>query len=446
MLTTVELPQVGESVTEGIIGKWLKNPGDHVEKYDALVEVVTDKVTMEVPSPFAGVISKFLVKEGDTVNMGSPIAEMEIDNLTVPSNAIEYPQSGSFEFVENIRSVGPTGSGEGGEGRPDADTESTEGSKLSTSTEVNQRITENFSDASFSQRLSPLVRRLAKEKGVDLALLSGSGIGGRITKEDVLRSIETDSLKSNVGESSLEEKQSVQAMEHEFEEPVTPLRKIIAENMIQSSNEIPSAWTMVEVDVTELVDLREKNKETFSKSHAGVRLTYLPFVIKVLADALRMHPRLNARWGNDRIYVKKQLNIGIAVATEDGLVVPVIREIDVKTISEIAEQINDLTRRAKEGKLKLEDVQNGTFTLNNTGALGSIISYPIINYPQAAILTTEAIVKRPIVDSENAIVVRSIMNMALAFDHRICDGSEAGNFLAAVKRGLETINSSTVVE
>jgi len=438
MPTTIELPQVGESVTEGVIGKWLKQPGDHVEKYDALVEVMTDKVTMEVPSPFTGTLSKVLVAEGDTVQMGAAIGEMDVDGdaLLAPEAS---QQHSNFEFVESVRSVGPTGSGEGGEGRPDADVGTPPAEKQAPSVAPTSSAPIKRT-ALDRQRLSPLVRRLAQEHGVDVSHLSGSGLGGRITKEDVLKFVAVGGTASPPQSTAVASPNA-----DEIGEPLTPLRKLIADNMIRSASEIPSAWSMVEVDVSGLVACRDAHKNAFQQIN-GATLTYLSFVVKAVTEALRGFPRLNSRWGGDRIFLKQRVNIGVAVATGNGLVVPVVHDADGLTVAELASSVHDLADRARHGALKLEDVQDGTFTVNNTGALGSVASYPIINYPQAAILTTEAIVKRPVVTKGDAIAVRSVMNMALAFDRRICDGAEAGGFLASVKSRIESIAADTAID
>ena len=223
--------------------------------------------------------------------------------------------------------------------------------------------------------------------------------------------------------------------------PLTPIRKMIAANMIRSSNEIPDAWTMVEVDVTGLVRVRESMKDNFRDTE-GVSLTYLPFIVEIVAKCLKKHRLVNSSWDHDSVILKDTVNIGIAVATLEGLFVPVIHEADVLEVSDIAKAIARLTRNAQEGTLSVTEVQGATFTVNNTGALGSIIGKAIINYPQAAILNTEAIVKRPIVKDEE-IVIRSMMNLCLTFDHRILDGSEASRFLSDVKKKLEMITLST---
>ena len=223
--------------------------------------------------------------------------------------------------------------------------------------------------------------------------------------------------------------------------PLTPIRRIIAEHMARSAREIPAAWAMVETDVTRLVRARDALRAAFEEQH-GVPLTYLPFAASAVAAALREHPRLNARWDDGHITLNNRVNIAVAVATEAGLMVPVVRDADALSIAAIAAELRRLSEGARAGTLGLEDVQGGTFTLNNTGALGSVVSVPIINHPQAAILTTEAIVKRPVVVEGDAIAVRSMMNLCLTFDHRVCDGAEAAAFLSAVKARLEVIDES----
>ena len=223
--------------------------------------------------------------------------------------------------------------------------------------------------------------------------------------------------------------------------PLTPVRRIIAEHMARSAREIPAAWAMVETDVTRLVRARDALRAAFEEQH-GVPLTYLPFAASAVAAALREHPRLNARWDDGHITLNNRVNIAVAVATEAGLMVPVVRDADALSIAAIAAELRRLSEGARAGTLGLTDVQGGTFTLNNTGALGSVVSVPIINHPQAAILTTEAIVKRPVVVEGDAIAVRSMMNLCLTFDHRVCDGAEAAAFLSAVKARLEVIDES----
>ncbi len=410
----IELPQVGESVTEGVIGKWLKQIGDRVDKYDPLVEVVTDKVNMEMPSPESGVLTAILADEGATVPMGAVIAEMQVDGEE--SASAEPPAIGrTGELLKNVAPVGPTGSG----------------------TSIPIPEPPRAEVASSRKRHSPAVLRLAQEHDVDLARITGTGINGRITRKDVQNAID-----AGPGAPTPTAAPAAPAADEE-RVPLTPVRRMIADHMIRSASEISQAWTIVEANVNGLVARRAVAKVDF-EAREGINITYLPFVIKAVAESLKENPLLNSSWGGDSVILKKRINIGIAADTPDGLVVPVIHDADALSIAGLAHKVHDLTTRARQGKLRLEDVQGGTFTLNNTGALGSIASQPLVNHPQAAILTTEAIVKRAIV-VEDAIAVRPMMNLCMSFDHRIMDGAEASAFINAVRRRVEAIGPDTPV-
>ncbi|MAZ59578.1 MAG: branched-chain alpha-keto acid dehydrogenase subunit E2 [Chloroflexi bacterium] len=422
----VELPHVGESVVEGTIGKWLKQPGDKVERYEPLVEVVTDKVTMEVPSPVSGSLSKILAEEGETVPMGAPLAEIETSESARPNIQESLPQdtiSTTGFLISDGKPVGPTGGG----GSDDEAAAAT--------------------GAEGPPRVSPAVRRLAHENNVDISRLFGTGVNGRITRQDVLEHIAliegNDSLNSHISSTNSPVNPNNDGRDNAPDEhkQLTPVRKQIAEAMVRSVNQIPHAWSIVEVDVSGLVTRRSELRAEFDKQN-GVELTYLPFFMKVVAESLRENPTLNASWGGDKIIIKRRINLGIAVAGPTGLVVPVVHDADRLSISGLALALNDLIQRTRQNKLRIEDVQDGTFTLNNTGALGSIASQPIINYPQAAILTTEVIQKRPVVINDG-IAVRSMVNLCMSFDHRINDGAEASAFLRSVKDRLERIGSDT---
>ena len=452
MAFTLELPQVGESVVEGVIGKWLKQPGDKLERYDLLVEVVTDKVTMEVPSPVDGVLTRILAEEGETVPMGAPIAEIEAEGEAPPTQRIDQPlaqpmaapkpagapagrpkEGGTVGYlVKDVRPVGPTGGGMAEEAAQPAEV-AVEGAPEGRA------------------RYSPAVRRLAQEHSVDLARVRGTGVGGRVTRNDVLAVLEAPAAPAQpaapvVTPQAPAPRTGAATAEAGPEDEVlalTPIRRIIAQHMVRSATEIPHAWTMVEVDVTSLVRYREAGKDEFSRRE-GVDLTYLPFVVKAVVESLKENPKLNSTWGGDKIILKKRINMGIAVAAPDGLVVPVVHDADSLSIAGLARATRALTGKARQGRLELADVQGGTFTLNNTGALGTIVSKPIINHPQAAILSTEAIQKRPVV-VDDAIAIRSMMNVCLSFDHRIIDGAEAGAFMRAVKGRLEAIGPGTPI-
>ena len=306
------------------------------------------------------------------------------------------------------------------------------------------------------QRLSPAVRRLAREHSVDPNQVRGTGLGGRITRNDVLRYLESRPAPAVATQPAAPAPSPAAAPAPEIQTgpdeelmPVSPVRRMIAEAMVRSATEIPHAWSAKEVDVTGLVALRQSIRSDFERQE-GVSLTYLPFVIRAVVEALRKFPTLNASWGGDNIILKRRINLGLAVAAPNGLIVPVIHNADRLNLAGLAHAVNDLTERARINRLRVEDVQGGTFTLNNTGALGSYISGPIINYPQAGIMTTETIQKRPVVrpvagTNEDAIAIRSIMNICLAFDHRINDGAEASGFLDAVTSRLESIGPDTPV-
>ena len=460
MSVTIQLPHVGESVVEGTIGKWLKKPGDLVQRYEPLVEVITDKVTMEVPSPVTGSLLRVLAEEGETIPMGAPIAEMESDEVPPPAPPAPSPglvslgtqasgtqasgtQAPGSEasneesvgttgyLVKNAAPVGPTGGGPVPE----------------IVTEVAQ---EEPSPAAQGVRLSPAVRRLVQEHGIDTGQVRGTGIGGRITRDDVLKYIESGQesghkagVPAPVAAAPASPGPAPDSEKDEEHVALTPVRRMIAQAMVRSASEIPHVWSTVEVDVTALVSLRSQIRAEFQQRE-GVELTYLPFMIKAVVESLKEHRTLNASWGGDKIILKNRINLGIAVAAPDGLIVPVIHDADRMSIAGLARALNDITQRARQRKLTLVDVQGGTFTLNNTGVLGSTISQPIINHPQAGIMTTEAIVKRPVV-RDDAIAIRSMMNLCLAFDHRINDGAESSGFLQAVKGRLEAMGPDTAI-
>ncbi len=387
MAVTFTLPVIGETVTEGIVERWLKKPGDTVRKFEPLVEINTDKVNVELPSPFSGVLVEILAPEGATVPVGGALALIELAEGEEPVEAQPQP---SLEPVSPPVSEGP-------------------------------------------RRATPRVRRLAEELGVNLGLIAGTGPGGRITEDDVR------AAAIRVGPPTVGPKES---LAEEEAVPLTSIRQTIARRMAASAFSAPHAWLAVEADVTGLAHLRLAAKDAFRQKH-GADLTYLPFAVHAVAQALPSHPYLNASWaeagdaGPARIILRKRINIGIAVATAQGLMVPVIRDADRRSITELALAIDDLGRRARDGRLSISDVQGGTFTVDNTGAFGSVVSMPIINQGQAAIMTLEAVTKRPVVVGDDAIAIRYVVALCLSFDHRILDGHQAGAFLAEVKSRLE---------
>ena len=463
MAQLIELPHVGESVVEGTIGKWLKQPGDRVERYDPLVEVVTDKVTMEVPSPVSGELVRIIAQEGETIPMGAPIAEVEdgsgpttADTPAQPAVAASAPPASpapTSYLIMDARPVGPTGGSAVEAQSQEEDAVPAEPVPSASTQPAPPVIVAADREPAVERapnRLSPAVRRLAREHNLDVSRIAGTGMGGRVTRNDVLRHLETQpasisppAIPTPSAPAPAATPQPLPAGADEERIPLTPVRRMIADAMVRSTTQIPHAWSMVEVDITKLVSLRNREREKFQQRE-GVNLTYLPFALKAVASALKDNPTLNASWGDDHIVLKKRINLGIAVAAPAGLVVPVIHDADRLSIAGLAHAVADRSARARAGSLRLEDVQGGTFTVNNTGALGSVLGGPIINHPQAGILTTEAVQQRPVVIND-AIAIRWMMNLCLSFDHRINDGAESGAFLQAVKDRLEAMDDDTPI-
>jgi 2-oxoisovalerate dehydrogenase E2 component (dihydrolipoyl transacylase) len=434
----VTMPQLGESVTEGTITRWLKAEGDEVEIDEPLAEVDTDKVNAELPSPVAGKIEKFLVSEGTTVDVGTEIVLVAAED----SPATDAPPQ------ENVADSAPT------EEFPAADTEAQPVADIESPATPTPRSGGNgrgeVKDAETLRltRSSPVVRRLAEEHNVKIADVPGSGTGGRVTRKDIEGYIEEGGAEREAAteqpapqrvaapEPAAEpEPERVTVYEGDSVRDLTGIRRAIANRMATSKREAPHAWSMVEVDMSGLVALREREKAAFVERE-GIKLTYLPFIVKAVVESLQENPVLNSVWDGDRIILRKRINIGVAVDLEDALIVPVIPDADELNITGLTRRIDDLVKRARAGELGTEDISGGTFTVNNPGSLGSVVSTPIINYPQAAILSAEAIVKRPVV-LDDAIAIRSMMNLEVSFDHRVLDGGAALRFLNAVKGLLE---------
>ncbi len=423
MPVEVKLPQLGESTFEGTIGKWLKQPGDHVERYEPLVEIITDKVNVEMPSPFGGVLKEILVPEGETRNVGTPIAVMDIEE-------------GAGEVVAATeRHSAPPASPAPPVTVP-ASTAKTAPAAVSAAASPAPAVV--HAEAKEAVRLSPLVRRLADEHFVpveEVERLKGTGAGGRVTKDDLLKYVEERKAGRAAPAAAPAAAPVVTPAGADQVIKLTPLRRTIAQRMAQSKREIPHAYGVIEVDMTDVVRWREANKEEWRRRN-GVNLTYTAFFARATASALKAFPIVNSHWTDEGILLRARLNIGIGVALEDGLTVPVIKDVDQKSLVGVARELEDLGRRARSNTLTLEDVQGGTFTITNPGVFGSIWSMPIILPGQAAILATDAIVKRPVV-RDDAIAIRSILHLGLSFDHRIFDGAVADQFLNHIKGRLE---------
>ncbi|CAM3744611.1 dihydrolipoamide acetyltransferase family protein [Aeromicrobium ponti] len=428
----IKMPQLGESVTEGTISKWLVSVGDKVNKYDPLAEVMTDKVNAEVPSSFTGVIKELIAEEGETYEVGQVILTIETEGggEAAPAAASEPKTE---EKAAPVQSAGNTA--------------------------ASAPATSAKAESPKGVRYSPAVLKLSQEHGIDLNQVTGTGGGGRITRKDLMKIIESGNIPTGDTAPAAPSQTEVPAaaaapsapaapakqaapapnvpvMPGDIEIPVTGVRKAIAANMLRSKHEAPHAWTMMEVDVTNLVEYRNSIKGEF-KQKEGFNLTFFAFFVKAVAQALKEFPQINSMWAGDKIIQKKDINISIAVATDDALFVPVIKAADEKTIKGIAREINELAVKVRTGKLTSAEMQGGTFTVNNTGSFGSVQSMGIINYPQAAILQVESIVKRPVVMNNGMIAVRDMVNLCMSLDHRVLDGLVCGRFLQRVKEILE---------
>ncbi len=486
-MAKVTMPQLGESVAEGTIGRWLKQPGDSVEKYEPLVEVITDKVNAEVPSPFAGVLTEILAEEGATVPNNAEIAVIATAD-DAPSAAGHATSdgpaatparaAGSASAAQPAPPVfepanGPAGSDErpvppapvtasGDEPAPMS------GGAAATSAAV--ATAPQIGDA--NARMTPAVRRLLREHGLEAAQVPGTGGGGRVTREDVLALVEamrtgsavppamSSAAPVAVGPAPAASSQAPAGRPSgstakgiafppgadEVLLPMTQMRKGIAAQMTRAL-QVPHAYVQMEVDVSRLVALRERLKRAYQDKE-GASLSYVPFVVKASAEALKRNPTFNAHWTEQGLLAKRRINIGVAVAIDEGLIVPVIRDADQLSVHGLNMAINDVAQRARANKLRLDDFGGGTFTVDNTGYLGTNLVMPIINVPEVGIVTMEAITKRPVVlstDQGDVIAIRPVMNMVLAVDHRANDGAGGAALLRDIKAWLEGVGPETAI-
>ena len=389
-LTTLKMPQLGESVTEGTVDRWLKREGELVRRDEPIVEVVTDKVNAEIPSPVEGRLVRIKVAPGETVPIGAALAELEVEGASVDAEEKAEPEA---EAATQPRA----------EPRP---------------------------EQTGAGRLSPGIRKLIEENGLDISQIKGTGQDGRVRREDVMSYM--------AGHRALAPSPATTRMPSDRGDEVvriSAVRRQIAEHMVRSVSTSPHAWSLREVDVTRLLEYREAEKDRFRERH-GFPLSYVPFFVQIVCVALLRNPYLNSSWTDEGIVLKHYVNMGIAVALPDTLIVPVVKDADLMGFFDLAHAINDLATRARNKSLRPEDVRDGTFTLNNTGALGSVAGQSIINQPQAAILSTESIRRRPVVVGDT-IGIRPIMNLTMSFDHRIIDGLAASRFLNDVQAGIE---------
>ncbi len=488
MATQIVMPQLGESVAEGVIGKWLKQEGDSIAKDEPIVEVVTDKVNAEIPSPVAGVLQKISASEGETVAVGQEIAVIGNQGETAASH-------------EEPRDAGATPAS-GAAAQPTQESPAQHSASAPSAVqEAPQSITPSSQASTFESsngdqgngagrvvRSSPLVQRLAAEHNVDLSRVPGTGIGGRVSKKDILQFIQSSQSRapspafspptatptpagspepetlsataapdrtvqpaspapaaSTAPEAAqpravpvpAQAPQAARELRPDEEAvPVSAVRRMIADHMVKSKFTQPHATSMIEIDMTPVVQYRESNKGQWQQQE-GVSLSFMAFVAKATVEGLKQYPLVNSEWAGDAIILKKSINLGLAVAAQDGLIVPNIKHADRLSLAGLAHAVSDLTVRARNGKLTPDDVSGGTFTLNNTGAIGSVWSVSIINYPQAGILSADAIVKRVRVMPDDSIAIRHMMNLCMSFDHRILDGATVADFLQFIRRRLE---------
>ncbi|HTD37308.1 MAG TPA: dihydrolipoamide acetyltransferase family protein [Candidatus Limnocylindrales bacterium] len=483
MPTTITMPQLGETVTEGTVAQWLKKPGDAVEKYEAFVEVSTDKVNAEVPAPVTGVIRELIVQEGETVPTGAPIAIIdEIILRQAQDDIAETPApNGSASPSEQVAAASGHRSAHGDDLSAEANRQGSDDpvpggnvglggpsySAPAGGASNGAAVTRDGASVN-GIRVSPAVRRLAREHRIDLARVRGTGDHGRITANDILAAakagpsagvaatITADNAEYVVAPAAAgavapppaaasapprtpsTAKPSYAAAQPGDLIPLTQARKIIAQRMVESKHTAPHAWTMVEVDVTNVWKWRTREKDAFEKAY-GAKLTLLPFFIRAVVESLAKFPLMNSSFTDEGIRVHRDVNVGIAIAADGNLVVPVIRHTDQLSIKGIALAAAELIDKARRGKLGADDLAGGTFTVNNTGANGAILSAPILVPGQTGIVTTEAVVKRPVVRDDDSIAVRSMMNVCMSLDHRVVDGAVASGFLSDLKKRLEAM-------
>ena len=493
-MAKVTMPQLGESVAEGTIGKWLKQPGDHVDKYEPLLEVITDKVNAEVPSPFEGVLKEILAEEGATVPNNAEIAVIETaddgaSNGSGPAEAKEASApapapaaaAAAPDDAPSAEVPGPAGSDESPNGSsaalvaaPAPAAAAPAPAAAAATAPAPTATAAPAANGDADARMTPAVRRLLREHGLSAEQIVGTGGGGRITRDDVLAVVETirtggqppapaaaqlaapaqaapassPAAPAPVSRAAAPTGATVTFPEgtDEVLVPMTQMRKGIAAQMSRALM-APHAYVQMEVDVTRLMAVREGAKKGY-QAKEGMSLSYVPFVVKAAAEALKRNPTFNAHWTDDGLLAKRRVNIGVAVAVDDGLIVPVIRDADTLSIHGLNLAITDVANRARANKLRVDDFGGGTFTVDNTGYLGTNLVMPILNVPEVGIVTMEAITKRPVVQSTpdgDVIAIRPIMNMVLGVDHRANDGAGGAALLRDIKAWLESVGPDTPI-
>jgi pyruvate dehydrogenase E2 component (dihydrolipoamide acetyltransferase) len=483
-MTDVIMPQMGESIAEGTITKWMKNVGDKVERDEPLFEISTDKVDAEIPSPAAGILKEIRVQPGATVPINTvvgviaaegeaaaapapapasppaapapppaapPVAAAPPAPPAPPAAAAAAPPAAAAEAktvaLPSVQPPAPPAP----PAPPVAAAAPVQPPAPAPSADV---LRDGLSAEELrQQRSSPVVRKIAAEHNVDIREIPGTGISGRVTKQDILGHLETKPAEAAAtppwpasGEAAptaapapsapAAPRTGVQVV------PMSPIRRKTAEHMVQSKRTSAHVTTFFEIDMSHVDKLRQKHKRGYEE-RSGVKLTYLPFILKATVDALKAFPILNSSVEGDAIVYRHDINLGLAVALDWGLIVPVVRNADEKNVLGLARAVNDLAERARSKKLKVDEVQGGTFTVTNPGVFGSLIGTPIINQPQVAILGIGTIEKRPVV-RDDAIAIRTMAYFALSFDHRIVDGSDADRFMAHIKKGLQEFDETAL--
>jgi 2-oxoisovalerate dehydrogenase E2 component (dihydrolipoyl transacylase) len=421
--TRVVMPQLGESVHEGTISKWLVKVGDKVVEFEPMLEVDTDKVNAEVPAPVTGILREILAKEGETVQAGAEIAVVEVGADASNGKATPTPEAPA---------AAPALSPLAGEVVP----------KTPEGVHPTQAVTTEPQPAATLEtaehRFSPAVQMQASDLKVDLSKVTGTGLGGRVTKKDVVEF----AAKAQAAPASAPAPASTPG-EGDQVIPLTRVRRLIAENMVRSKTTIPHAWQTQEADMSGVVANRAANKATFQKQE-GFSLTYLPYVMAAAASALREHPQVNATFNETELIIHRDINLGVSVGLEDTLIVPVVRRADGLSLAGLARAVNDVATRARNKQLKADDLAGATFTVNNSGTFGTLFSYSVINPGQAGILTMEAIVDRPVA-ANGMIGIKPMMYLCFSFDHRVLDGLQAARFLTSCRKWLEAVTAESPV-
>ncbi|HEY4733155.1 MAG TPA: dihydrolipoamide acetyltransferase family protein [Gemmatimonadaceae bacterium] len=442
------MPQMGESIAEGTLSRWLKKVGDEVKRDEPIFEISTDKVDAEIPAPAAGVIAEIMVKEGETVAVQTVVARLE----TEKGAAIAAPESPAPTAGASSEAAGPGGKAAiPPTSAPQREVATPAASSRQQTNAPGIAASHSGNGNSFEDRVrtksSPLVRKIAAEHGVNIASLQGSGVAGRVTKRDILGFIDSGAATTQAPQSGRlvpsgsHALPMPQAWAGDVVEPMSKMRALISEHMVASRHTSAHVTSFIEVDFTRVARIRAKKRAEFEAA-TGQKLTYMPFIIKAVTQGLQAFPVMNSSVAGTNIIYRKQINIGVAVALDWGLIVPVIKRADDLSLSGITRALNDLAARARAKKLSPEEVQEGTFTITNPGVFGSLMGTPIINQPQVAIMGVGAIEKRPKVltgvDGEDTIAIRTCAYFSISFDHRVIDGAVADQFLAFVKKTIET--------